>query len=58
MKLVQIVNSSKRRFWYDDQIGKKFRVLDDLPLEKCWLVVASDGYSNVVRYSDGKVTYS
>lgn len=58
MKLVQIVNPSNRRFWYDDQVGKKFRVLDDLPLEKCWLVVANDGYSNIVRYSDAKVTYS
>ena len=58
MKLVQIVNPSNRRFWYDDQVGKKFRVLEDLPLEKCWLVVANDGYSNIVRYSDAKVTYS
>jgi hypothetical protein len=50
---IAITSSSYRRFWYDDLVGTTWRLIRDIPEEKCWLVSAKGGYTNIVRYSDG-----
>ena len=53
--LVKINDCRDSLLWYAKHIGEAFVLLRDLPGENCWLVRASDGYSNIVHKKDGSL---
>ena len=53
--MVRIDGCSDSLMWYYGHIGEAFVLIRDLPREDCWLVRASDGYSNIVHKKDGSL---
>lgn len=54
MKFIEITGCSNSSMWYASHVGERFKLLRYLPAEEnAWLVLASDGFSNIVSKKDG-----
>ena len=48
---LKILKCSRSDFWYNDHVGETFKIIR-LKFGEFRLVIASDGYSNIVRIED------